>query len=156
MSTTATKVQTKWDAKKIQDATAHMFASMFVASFETISKVSPKALEEWQTIMRNHKIEHYKKIGVKTPMELAKAIAETDHNLFGSELEISGDDNKATIKYNKCAMWEATQKIAKFNEAQQKQMGESCQGSWAIIAKEFGFKVEPKMTEDTYEMTFSK
>ena len=156
MTTTVTKVDKKWEAKKIQETSTSMFAHVFVAVEHVLSKVDSKVREEYETMIRQHKINHFKTLGVKTPIDLVRAIAETEHNLFGSEIEISGDEHKATLKYNSCGMWNQMQKVAKFTPEQEKAMGEHCTESWTKIAKEFGFKFEPKMTDNSYEMTFSK
>jgi hypothetical protein len=156
MTATVTKVETKWDTKKTQEVTSNAFAAIFIAANEVLAKAGDKAHEEFTTILRQHKISHYKQLGVKTPLDLVRIIAETEHNMFGSEVEISGDDNKATLKYVSCGMWNATQKLGKFTPEQEKLMGEKCSDNWTKIASEFGFKYEPKMEKDSYEMTFSK
>jgi hypothetical protein len=156
MTATVTKVQTKWETKKIQEVTSNAFASVFLAANEVLGKIGGTAHEEFETIVREHRVNHYKQLGVKTPLDLVRIIAESEHNLFGSEVEISGDENKATLKYISCAMWDATQKLGKFTPEQEKLMGEKCSANWTKIASEFGFKYEPKMEKDSYEMTFSK
>lgn len=156
MTTTATKVETKWETKKVQEATTQMFAGLFLSAHEVISKLGGKAQEEFEQLLLKHKIEHYKKLGVKTPIELVKAIAETEHNVFGSQIEISGDEKRATLKYNSCGLWEASKKLGKFTPEQEKEKGERCAASMTQLAKEFGFNFEPKFTDDNYEMTFSK
>lgn len=155
MTITVTKVDTKWDTKKTQEATSHMFASMFVSAFEVISKQGEKAMEEFQKLSREQKINYYKGLNLKTPLELVRAIAEHDFNVFGSQIEISGDDKKATLKYLSCGMWEATQKLAKFTPEQEEKMGAGCVATWQIIANDLGFNFEPKMEKDSYEMIFT-
>jgi hypothetical protein len=156
MTTTATKVNTKWETKHVQEVTSNLVASTWLAAHQVISKLDQKAQQEFHNLLREHKINHYKSLNVKTPMDLVRAIAETDHNVFGSDIEISGDANKATLKYNSCGMWNACQKLGKFTPEQETKMGEQCSSTWTQIAKEFGFKYEPKMEKDSYEMTFSK
>ncbi|HEY9773706.1 MAG TPA: hypothetical protein V6C81_07835 [Planktothrix sp.] len=157
-TTTPTKVTTKWDSKKIAETTSHLVAGTWLAAFEVLSKLDKKAVEEFHKLTTQHKLSFYKNLNIKTPMELVRAIAEHDHNLFGSEIEISGDENKATLKYNTCGVWQASEKLGakNFSPEQQKLMGDQCAQSWNTIAKEFGFNFEPKMTQDSYEMTFSK
>lgn len=156
MTTTIIKVDTKWDTKKMQEVNTRIFASMYLSSFETLAKHGDKALEEFNTMMRNFKIEGYKALGVKTPMDLVRAIAETEYNLFGSQIEISGDEKRATLKYNTCGMWEACQKLHKLTAAQEEMMGKQCQSSHEKLAEAFGFTFECDMSNDTYAMTFSK
>lgn len=155
-TSTLTKVNTKWDQKRTQQTSAYIVASTFVAAFEVLSKFGPKALEEFDTLLRKSKIEHYKALGVKTPIELVRAISDSEHNVFGSEIEISGDDRHAVLKYNSCGLWSEMQKQGKFTAEQEKIMGEQCVASWTQIAREFGLKYEAKCGEDMYEMHFSK
>jgi len=156
MTTTATKIETKWDAKKIQHATTAAFASVHLAAHQVFAKLDAKVREEFEALLRQSRIHHFKEIGVKTPLDLVRAIAESEHNLFGSDIEISGDDQKATLKYNSCAIWNHMQKQGKFTPEQEKAMGEQCIANWTAIAKEFGFKLEPNKGQETFEMTFSK
>ncbi len=156
MTTTATKVNTKWETKHIQEVTSNIVASTWMAAHQVISKLDQKAQQEFHNLVRDHKITHYKSLNVKTPMDLVRAIAETEHNVYGSDIEISGDANKATLKYNSCGMWSACEKLGKMTADQEKAMSEQCTSTMTQVAKEFGFKFEPKMDKDTYEMTFSK
>jgi hypothetical protein len=156
MSITTTKVTTKWDAKKTAEVTSHIVASTWLSAFEVISKLDQKAQQEFHNLTTQHKLNHYKQMNIKNPMDLVRAIGETEHNVYGSDIEISGDENKATLKYNSCGMWNASQKLGKFTPEQEQKMGEQCVSTWSQIAKEFGFKYEPKMEKDSYEMTFSK
>lgn len=158
MTTTATKVNTKWDSKKTAEVTSNIVAATWLAAWEVISKLDEKAQQHFHDALRQQKLNHYKTMNIKTPLDLVRAVAETEHNVYGSEIEISGDEKKATLKYNSCGMWEASKKISggKFTPEQEQKMGEQCQSSWNKIAKEFGFTFEPKMEKDSYEMTFSK
>lgn len=155
MTTTVEKIETKWETKKTQDVASKMMASMFVSALEALSKHGgEKAIEEFTTISRQHKVDYYKHLGVKTPIDLVRAIAETEHNVFGSQIEIHGDAKKATLKYNSCGLWDSMQKLGKFTPEQEEKMGAQCASNWTNIAKEFGFTYEPKMEKDSYEMTF--
>jgi hypothetical protein len=153
---TLTKVDTKWETKKVQEKTAHIMAVVNLAAFEVLSKVSPEAVTEFQTIVRKHKVEAYKAMGVKTPLELVKAMAETEHNLFGSVIEISGDDHKAVLKYDSCAMWTAMEKVGKFTPEQQEKMGKNFENCSSLLAKELGMTGTTVMDKDTCIVTFTK
>lgn len=156
MTTTVSKVDTKWETKKTQEENARIVAAIYLSAFETLSKYGEKAHEEFEASIRKFKIDNYKAHGVKTPLDLVRAIAETEFNVFGSQIEISGDEKKATLKYNSCGMWEATQKLHKFTAEQEEKMGKTCQASYTKIAEAFGLKFESDMSNDSYQMTFSK
>ena len=126
---------------------------MFIKSFPNSAN---RPDEEFSNLMRQHKIDHYKTLDIKTPLDLVKAIAESDHNVFGSDVEIHGDDKKATLKYNSCGMWNAMQNLHKFTSEQEEKMGAQCAANWTKIAEAFDMKYEAKHGKDTHEMTFSK
>lgn len=158
MTTTTTKVTTKWDAKKVAETNANILAATWLSAYEVISKLDQKAVQEFSDKLTEHKLSHYKSLNIKTPMDLVKAIGETEHNVFGSEMEIFGDDKKATLKYLSCGMWAASEKLCKnkFSAEEEQRMGEQCAASWTKIGQEFGFKFEPKMSKESWELTFSK
>lgn len=155
MTITVTKIETKWDAKKTHEVSSHMFASIWMSAYEVLSKYGDKALEEFGAVARQHKLNYYKSLNIKTPVDMVRAIAETEHNVFGSQIEIHGDDKKASLKYLSCGMWEACEKMGKFTPEQEEKMGKACAESWTLIANEFGFNYEPKMEKDSYEMIFT-
>lgn len=156
MTTTVTKVESKWETKKTQEETARILAVVYLSAFDTLSKYGEKACEEFETMVRRHKIDHYRHLGVQTPIDLVRAISETEHNVFGSEIEIFGDEKKACLRYKKCGMWEATQKLHVMTQEKEEMMGKNCQNSYIKIAEEFGFKFEGKMEDDCYILTFTK
>jgi hypothetical protein len=156
MTTTVSKVDEKWETKKVQEESARIVAVIYRSAFETLSNYGPKALEEFETTVRKYKIEHYKTLGVRTPLDLVRAIAETEHNVFGSQIEICGDDMNAVLRYNSCGMWEATQKLQKMTVEQREMMTANCKSSYTRIAGEFGFRFESQMDHDSYTMTFSR
>ena len=153
---TLTKVDTKWETKLVQEKTAHMMAVLNLAAYEVLSKVSPEAVTEFQTIVRKHKVEAYKAMGVKTPLQLVKAMAETDHNVFGSVVEISGDDHKAEIKFDSCAVTKAMEQIAKFTPEQKEMMGQKAANCASLTAKELGMTGTAVVANNVCTMTFTK
>ena len=158
MPATTTKVTTKWDHAKTTETASRIVASSWLSAWEVISKLDQKVQDEYHKLTRQHKLDYYKSQNIKTPYDLVRTIAETEYNLYGSEIEISGDEKRANLKYNTCGVWNASQKLStgKFSPEEEQKMGEQCQATWALIAKEFGLNFEPKMTKDSYEMTFSK
>src|SRR5437868_1207240 len=112
-------IKPEWQISKIQTETAKVFARQFLSAYKALSKFGPEALKEFDKNVLANKIEHYKSIGVKTPIQLVEAIAEFETNVFGSKIEIVGDDTKATLTYQSCAVWEAMKSIAKLTPEQE-------------------------------------
>jgi hypothetical protein len=150
-------VEPTWNTTKIQEEAVRMHSMLFLTAMNNIAKLGgEKAVQEFQAEMRQHKVEHYKKVGVKTPLELVKAMAEFEANVFGSKIEITGDDTKAELKYNQCARWNAMKQHGHFSPEQEEQMGKGFEMCVSNLAKEFGFKAETKMEGETCVLHFSK
>ncbi len=153
-----TVIAPTWNVEKIQETVAKVQANQMLTVMEVLAKNGgDKAIEEFQTAIRLHKVEHYKAIGVKTPIELAKAIGEFETNVFGSKVEVWGDDKQASIQYNSCAMWNAIEKTGKLTPEHKEAMGAKMQNCMSLLAKEFGFKGETKFEgENSCVVSFSK
>ena len=151
-----TKVEAKWDAQKRQEVTAHIIAGQCLAVQNLLQKVTPELKEQFENQAREFKVQALKKVGVKTPIELVKAIAELDANLYGSKVEISGDENKAELKFESCAVGKAIEELGKFTPEQKTKMFEGMQACASNTAKEFGFKAEVRIEKETPVITYSK
>jgi hypothetical protein len=151
-----TTIETTWTAQKIQEETARVLAMQWMTAYQLLSKAGEQYAQEFETTLRQNKVEQYKKLGVKTPIDLVKAMAEFEANLFGSKIEIFGDESKACLTYNQCGMWNAMQKMGKMTPEQEEKMGHHFQNCVSNLAKEFGFKGEVKFEEPCATVTFTK
>ena len=149
-------IKTEWPIAKIQEETAKVFARQFLAAYKALSKFGPEGMKEFDKNILTFKVDHYKSLGVKTPADLVKAIAEFEANVFGSKIEIIGDESKATLKYDACAVWEAMQKVAKLGPEQEERMGKHFETCMNDLAREFGLKAEIKHEDPTCIVTISK
>lgn len=158
MTTTAVKttVEAKWSPTKVQEETARVMAGNCMAAFQVLSKYGEQAVKEYQDAARQYKVNYLKNAGVKTPLELAKASAELEANLFGSKIEIAGDDKSATATYKACGMWNALQKVGNLTPEQQEKMGANFENCVQTTAKEFNFKADVHMEGDTCTVTYTK
>lgn len=156
--TTATKtpVQATWAPTKVQETTALMAASNCYAAHQTLAKYGEEAVKEFQTTARQMRIEHLKTLGIKGAYDLAKAIAEQDANLFGSKIEISGDEKSATLTYLACGMWNAMKKLGKLTPEQEAKMGEGFQSCMQATAEQFGLKTDVQFEGTTCTIGFAK
>jgi len=157
MTTVApTKVEAKWDVQKRQEVTAQIVASQCLAVQGLLQKVSPELKEQFENQAREYRVKAFKKLGVKTPIDLAKAMAEVDANIYGSKVEISGDETKAQVKFEQCAVGKAIEEISGMTPEQMKKMFEGMESCAQKTAKEFGFKGETRMEGQGVVITFSK
>jgi hypothetical protein len=153
---TKTTVKPTWSPSKVQEETARLVASNCMAAQQAAAKLGEQALTEFQAAGREAKVAHLKSLGVSNALELAKALAEMEVNLFGSQIDISGDENKATLTYNHCAMWETMKKLGKFTPEQEEKMAGGFQSCMQSLAQDLGLNATVKFEGNTCAIDFAK
>jgi hypothetical protein len=151
-----TVVEPKWTTTQIQEQVTRIYAQQMLTAQQVLAKYGEQATQEFGNLMRENKLNHYRSLNVTTPIELVKAMSEFEANVFGSKIEIWGDDKSATLKYNSCGMWNAIQKNGKLTSAQEEQMGAKFEQCMQAMTHELGFKLETKFEGECCTMTFSK
>lgn len=151
-----TKIEAKWTPEKLQQEAAQAIIGGWATAMKIFEKMGPEAVGEYERAMLEHKVEMYKKLNVKTPVELVKAMAEHEANLFGSKIVVWGDETEAKMEYETCGCWETMQKLMPMTPEMEKKMGEGWTKSIQMMAKALGFKGEVQMGEKTSVITFTK
>ena len=136
-------VEAKWTTVKMQEEFARVMAMNTMTTMGVVCKHGEEITKELQTAMLHNKVAHFKTLNVKTPMDLIKAMAEFEVNMFGSKVEVWGDEKAAHMQYNACGMWNAMKKVG-MAPKQEEQMGNSMKDCMMNVAKEFGFTAETK------------
>jgi len=149
-------VEAKWNTVKLQEEFSRVIATNMMTTMGVLCKHGEELTKEFQTAMLHNKVEHFKKLEVKTPIELVKAMAEFEANVFGSKIEIWGDEKSAHMQYNACGMWNAMKKFGKMEPKQEEMMGTQFATCMTNLAKEFGFKGETKMEGEVALVSFTK
>lgn len=162
MTTTATKptlMTTTWTTTKIQEEAVRVMATQFVTAMGLLHKVGGEAaVQEMKTAMQQHKAEYFKGLGIKTPLELVKAMAEFDTNVFGSKVEFWGDEHTASLKYVSCGFWNAMEKHNLVKEECKTEMSKGFGACMQALGTQFGFTTEAEMctVEKSATVTFKK
>lgn len=151
-----TVVEPKWNTTKIQEEAVRMYALQFMTAMNVLCKQGEQAAREFTTAMQQNKIEHYKQLNIKTPIELVQAMSEFETNVFGSKIEIWGDEKAAHLQYNQCGMWNAMKNTGKMNCQQEEKMGQTFEHCVQGLAQGFGFKGEVKFEGEKAVLTFTK
>ncbi len=122
-----------------------------------LGKHGEELMKEYKTASRKPMVEYYKRLGTKTPLELIRAKAELEANIFGSITEVWGTENEAHLTYIKCGMWDAMKKCGggMCSETESKMM-EGFETCVREFANEFGYKGEVKMEGEKATITFKK
>ena len=102
-----TPVEIKWPVNKVQEAAARVLANHMLAAQTVLAKYGPEAFEQFDKQILAGKLEYYKSVGVKTPIDLVRAMGEFESNVFGSKAEIWGDDKQASLTYESCGIFNA-------------------------------------------------
>ena len=155
-ATTKERVQQTWSIDKIQQEAVRVFSRNCMSTSALLEKIGGDALQQHQEQMLKNKVEFFKSVGVKTPLELIKAMAEFETNVFGSKIVFWGDEKSASMEYETCACFEQMQKDPNFKPENMEKMGKMFAEHTEKLGKEFGFKGEMKMVGEKAQITFSK
>ena len=164
--TVANKTQIKqtWNLEKVQEEAVSAMTRNCGVVQNVLSQLGQEAQKKYQQAVVQMKVEHFRKLNVKTPIELVKAMAEFEVNVFGSRVVVWGDEKQASMEYEYCACYNAMQKnasaCATTGGKNMEEMAKCFQESTQLIAKEFGFtKGEVKFPTNPEEhavITFTK
>lgn len=156
--TSAVKEQIKatWTTEQLQKAAATAMVNMYMVNTKMFEKLTPELRTEWVDTISEVKANHYKTLNVKTPIELVKAMAEFETNVYGSKIIIDGDDNKASMEYATCGCYELMKKSPCFSKELDEKLGKEFQVIIDSLAKKFNFKSEMAITGETSKVTFTK
>lgn len=151
------QIKPTWNPEKLHEMYSHMTANNMMVVMNVLGKYAPEAMNEFKTASRKPMVEYYNRLGVKTPIEIVKAKAELESNIFGSIIEIEGDDKEAHLTYIKCGMWDAMKKCGgnACGETEAK-MKEGFQNCVSEFAKEFGLTGTVKFDGEKAILTFKK
>jgi hypothetical protein len=150
-----TEVKPTWTPEKMQEMYSRMMANSYMSAMQVICKHGEEATKEFQEISRKPMIAYYKKLNVTTPIEIIKAKAELESNIFGSKIEFWGDEKEAHLVYNSCGMWNAMKETGMPKE-QEAKMCEGMEQCVSAFAHEFGLKSEVKFEGEKATITLRK
>ena len=159
MTTTAIKktvVEATWTIHQVQTEAARTIGTQFATIMSILPQYGEKAVEDFRNAMQVKKLEHLKTLGVKTPFDLVKATAEFETNVFGSKIEIWGDEKEAGMTYLTCGMWEAMSKACTMTKEQEEKMGQNWGTCVSTMAAKLGFKANLEFGEKTATVTYTK
>jgi|AGTN01.3.fsa_nt_gi hypothetical protein len=135
-----TQIKPTWSLEKVQEMSAKVLADTYMNVMPILEKSGHK--EEFEKLNREEQVKYYRSLNVKNPLELLQAKAEFEANVWGSKIEVWGDEKEAHLKYLSCAMWD---KMAeKMSEECMQKAGEGFQNCVSNFAKEFGYTGEVK------------
>jgi len=152
------KIKQSWDIKEMQEAATKMVSHKIASRINFLEKHPGKEIEEMEKASAHLNAEKMKKCGVKTPLDLAKHLAEYEVNMFGAEASVSGDDDHAVLTNEKSPVWLETKKSNNLSKDQQTTMQTHYSNWMEDLAQGLGFKAHVDIAKDgnTSQITFSR
>ncbi len=150
MNTTmqATKIKQSWTVTDMQAAATKMVSHKIASRINFLDKHHAKEIDQMEKASAHLNAEMLIRDGVKTPLDLAKHLAEYEVNMFGSEASISGDSECASLISEKSAVWLETKQANNLSEDQIKAMHDHYSSWMKHLGHRLGFKVHIELTED--------
>ncbi len=137
--------------EQVQQRVVAMWMGSFYGSSGYVArKLGKKGLREFQDLGARQVAATFKKIGLEKPEDVALAIATNDKNLFGSQVEVFGDDECAEIKRSRCGLLEGAKSFARVGASLiAKEHCKTCvESHWKRVFSELGMTMEAEHTED--------
>ncbi|MFA7337359.1 MAG: hypothetical protein WC028_11285 [Candidatus Obscuribacterales bacterium] len=159
VTTEKTIVEANWNTIRIQEQASRVLGLNWMTTMQLLQKFGgEKAVTEFKHAMEAHKVEYFKGLGVKTPYELVKAIAEFDVNVYGSKVEIWGNEKSATLHYLSCGMFKALEQAGLIKDENREEMSKGMEACMTSLASKFDFTtgVEMCSKEKTATVTFTR
>ncbi len=138
------QLEPTWTLTKVQEETASALTGHMLITSRVLQNADPKTLrlirKEWADL----RIEYFRSLGVKTPLDLVRAWTEYDTNMFGSSMRFWGDEKQAHVEYDYCGCWSALDKLNTTGQEQELMIDGWSELS-GLIAGAFGFVGEEKL-----------
>ncbi len=145
--------------EQIQQRVVAMWMGSFYGSSGYVArKLGKKGLREFQDLGARQVAATFKRLGLKTPEEVALAIATNDRNLFGSQVEVVGGEGCAEIRRNRCGLLEGAKSFSKVGATLiSKEHCKTCvESHWRRVFLDLGMKIEVEHLEDGCTMKISQ
>ena len=157
-STKMQKIKQSWDINKLQQEATKMVSHKIASTLHILKKHPGKEISEMEKVSAHITADMLKNCGIKTPMDLAKYLAEYEVNMFGSEASISGDDHCAVLINEKSTVWLETLEANDFSEKQIETMHEHFSSFVKHLGHGLGFKTHVEIADDgrSSKITFTE
>ena len=132
----------------MQEEATKMVSHKIASRIHFLKKHPAKEIEDMEKLSAHVNADMLLSNGVKTPMDLAKYLAEYEVNMFGSEASVSGDDQCAVLINEKSTVWLETLRANDFSKKEIEAMQEHYSAWMKHLGHGMGFKAHIEITED--------
>jgi hypothetical protein len=148
-------VEVTWDLQRLQEELCKGAAHQYVHTIAMLRRCSPDAIREFNAVFIANKT-YFKHLGVATPGQLVRALAEIETNAFGGTMLVAGDDERASITYVYCAEWAAIEELSNMTWDERVSLAEHFVHAMQELAGYFGFSAEVSFDSGVPTATFSR
>ena len=148
-------VEATWKLRRLQEELCKGAAHQYVHTVSLLRKCAPDAIREFNAVFIANKT-YFKHIGVESPGQLVRALAEIETNAFGGKMLVSGDEEKASIRYEYCAEWIAIEELSNMTWGERVNLAEHFVYAMHDLAHHFGFSAEVLLDGGVPTVTFSR
>ena len=142
---------------EIQKLAAESYAGLLFATRDFIrSRWGADALRDYEERLARDHAECLKARGITSALDFVKALATHSVNVYGSQIEIEGDDTHASLECKSCGVCNA---IREMKEAHKAEIGEKDYSPlryFELMANEMGFDFKGEICGDGFCFTVSR
>lgn len=152
-SSTVQSFDTGWDKERMQKEICAGSAYGYLSTVALLLQMCPQAIREFNKIFVANKY-YFKDFEIKCPLDLIKRFAEVEVNMFGGDMLVEGDVDRASISFIRCAEWLAIERIGSLTEYHRNIMAEHFAYAMTDLAAEYGFGAEISFDNGIPKATF--
>ena len=121
-------------------------------------KLGPEAMEELNNETATHCAADIKARGVDDPLKFAMDYAIVNKNIFGSDVEVSGNSERAILDVKRCSNLDAALGFAKKGMpiTKEQHCGGCINGYFKRVAENLGFNMDVEITNKGCKMIISR
>ena len=149
------RVEVTWDLQRLQEELCRGAAHQYVHTIALLRKCSPEAIREFNAVFIANKT-YFKHLGVETPGQLARALAEIETNAFGGKMLVRGNEESASVTYEYCAEWVAIEELSNMAWDERVSLAEHFVHAMEDLAACFGFTADVSFQSGVPTVTFSR
>ncbi|HEY9785218.1 MAG TPA: hypothetical protein V6D17_07440 [Candidatus Obscuribacterales bacterium] len=144
-----------WDVERMQEEMARGSAFHYLAILGFLKDNAPALISEFNKVFAINKT-YFLHMGKLNPLELAMAIAQVEQNLFGSKMEVDGDENSASVTYRYINEWARVAEFGILTEEDHMNMHAHFVLAIDELGREMELSTRVAYAEEGLVVTFSK
>jgi hypothetical protein len=144
-----------WDTKKINEKTAAQAGLLLFSAMDFIGKkYGQEALDAYRGQLVKTVASGYSTTDIQNPLHFANLMAQEMRNLYGDQVEVRGNANRAVLDRRSSRVYEQSCRLDLVGDYAS--FCKNCSEFHMAIAKELGFHGEGKVTAAGYQLTIHR